>query len=385
MSTTPTIVYVYTGARWSDFPARQCMLTRALSRYCRMIYLECGAPSARARLFPWAENISPEVTIVRDAMRLRHSRLGKRSRWLAAWVDGQRLSQLLGLLGAKDYLYWVSTNDPMLLVGMQTDRLVYDCIDPCFDPRFQAQADHRERQIAARSKHVFATAEALVERMKTMHDSVTLLPNGGPDTPFREQAAERPVSLKGRHGRVVGYMGTLDWRFDPGAVMAAAEVLPHVTFCLVGRVNAEQAAAVSLLKKRNNVIVTGAVSVAEGKAYMAAFDVGLIPFVPGAMNDAINPCKMYMYLWAGMPVVATDIRECRRHAPHVLTADENSPLVKRIEEALSEPQANRERRRLFAAENSWDQRARQAMSVLGRKRSFAQERRIVRRRVRGIR
>src|SRR5439155_6779412 len=112
-----------------------------------------------------------------------------------------------------------------------------------------------------------------------------------------------------------------------------ARRLPQYTFALVGRVNWDQEDRVRPLRSLPNVILPGAVSVEEGRTYTAAFDVGLIPFLPGTVGDAINPVKMYMYLVAGKPVVTTWIRECRRHAPYVAAAQTHEQFAAAIQAA----------------------------------------------------
>jgi hypothetical protein len=109
----------------------------------------------------------------------------------------------------------------------------------------------------------------------------------------------------------------------------------------------------------------GQVSLAEGEAYTVHFDVGLIPFTAGEMCDAINPVKMWMYLAAGKPVVSTFLRECRRYAPQVRTSTTPDEFVAAILSAVSDRSADAFAARLELAEkNTWDQRARDAMSIL---------------------
>ncbi len=340
------------------------MLTRALARHCRVVYLECGVRSKLGHLMPWAQQ-QGDILVIYDAFRLRYGRVGRRFPRLASWLDGLWLRSLLKRLGIVEYVYWTSAGDPRLIAGVDTSRLVFDCIDPCFTPATQEEFDRDELAVVSKAKVVFATAESLLERMRAHHPAAFLLPNGAPDSaPVAGELKPVPSALAGKKGPVVGYMGTLDWRFDGQAVMEVARALPEVTFCLVGRIIEDQQAMIDELKKLPNVVVTGLVSRAEGEAFTARFDAGFIPFVPGPMNDAINPCKMYMYLWAGVPVVATDIRECRRHAPWVLCPDASRDLKSTIEQALQSSQSGRVERQAFALSNTWAVRADEAMKHL---------------------
>jgi len=150
-------------------------------------------------------------------------------------------------------------------------------------------------------------------------------------------------------------MGTFDGRVDAGILTEAARRIPEFTFALIGRINVDQEQRLKDLRSLHNVVMPGAVSVEEGRAYTAAFDVGLIPFIPNAMNDAINPVKMYMYLMAGKPVVSTWIRECRRHSPCVRAAESVDDFVAAIREAIAERLApGAPKRALGRFGPSWD-------------------------------
>src|SRR5690606_1310499 len=127
-------------------------------------------------------------------------------------------------------------------------------------------------------------------------------------------------ALVGRDVPVVGYMGTFDSRVDMALLLSAAEALPGLTFALPGRVNGDCEAVAGELRALPNVVMPGPVDFEEGESYAANFDVGLIPFRPGRIGDAINPVKMWMYLARGTPVVGTDTAEMRRHRPYVEVA-----------------------------------------------------------------
>ena len=83
------------------------------------------------------------------------------------------------------------------------------------------------------------------------------------------------------------------------------------------------------------------------------------------MGDAINPVKMYMYLAFGLPVIATRIAECARHADWVTTVrtpEEFAVAVRTIQQTNSPDQA--ESRRTFARQNRWENRAAAAIQIL---------------------
>lgn len=362
-SPPPVIYGVLFDEKLMEWPGRN-QLMRSLARHTTVILLQESVRGRTLRLpqQPRIEPLDDGLMVVRNAMDARASRLGRRIPRAAALADGRWLRTALQRCDLRDPLLWLTVPDPRLALGVSASRLLYDCMDPNFLPTGQSDHDRRELALARRAKVVFASADSLYRRMLSVNPNTHLLNNAAPVTP--PAAGPRPVELHGRTGPVIGYLGTLDWRFDVEHVHSAALALPDFTFALVGRVNRDQEQRVAPLRGLPNVLLPGEVSLAEGDAWVNAFDVGLIPFVPGAMNDAINPVKMFMYLSVGLPVVSTNIAECRALS-HVAAANSFETFAAAIARAVAEDNVvARDRRRKFAAENTWDTRAREAVDIL---------------------
>ena len=365
------IVY-FSVARWDAPPARQQYLARALSAHTDVYYI--NPPESEGRLLglrrPEIRRAGEGIWVVENCFEIRFSRVGRHLGHCGGDVDAARLHRAMRDHGLARFVAWTSCASPARFIADRADHLVYDCIDPCFVPAQQALVDIEEAAVARRAKVVFGTAEALVERMARWNRATHLLCNAcsAPDYhPGALSRLPRPLSLP-RDGRpVVGYLGTVDWRFDAELITLIATRMHDLTFCIAGRVNAEQVGRIANLKKLANVVMPGQVSVDDGRAYTAAFDAGLIPFTPGAMNDAINPVKMYMYLMAGKPVVATWTRECARHAPYVRAARTAEEFADSIKAAVSgdTPELRAARTR-FAMQNRWEDRAVAAIDILSR-------------------
>jgi len=364
------IVYAYPGCRWDMPPGRHKALMEALAEHTQIYFLNW--PEFRGTytevLRPRAEKISDRITVIHNAFGLRYARGGKRLGRAAGALDGIWIKDLLRDDGVTDYVYWIAAVSLSLLWGMNTRRFVFDCIDPLFDATWQERFDREEAFLARKAKVVFATAESLWKKMKTLNPSSHLLPNGCNEAeyhPDKLARMPRPAQLTVRTGPVIGYMGTFDWRVDTKTLTETAEKMPDCTFALVGRVNADQEANVAKLRTLPNVLFPGAVSLEEGWAWTAAFDVGLIPFQPGDVGDAINPVKMHMYLMAGKPVVSTWLRECARHGPLVRATKNTDEFVGAIRASLSElTPAHVAERIAFSQNHTWRARAAQAAKIL---------------------
>jgi GT2 family glycosyltransferase len=102
--------------------------------------------------------------------------------------------------------------------------------------------------------------------------------------------------------------------------------------------------------------------------YLYSFDVCLIPFKVLDLTNATNPVKLYEYLCAGKPVVASDLPELRK-VPHGLVRLANSPaqFEKAIAGCLRDRRRNVVRqRRSWAARHSWEARTDKLAKVIAR-------------------
>lgn len=157
------------------------------------------------------------------------------------------------------------------------------------------------------------------------------------------------------------YVGSLHEWFDYELVNRAAQAHPHVSFVIVG----PDLSARSRFATLPNLHVLGPRSYATIPAYLHHSDVGLIPFDRAGhpeLVDHINPLKLYEYMAAGLPVVATDWSALRSlNTPALLTARDD--FVHGIERALGSAELSRASRE-FAAAHDWSARFRELMGAL---------------------
>jgi glycosyltransferase involved in cell wall biosynthesis len=124
--------------------------------------------------------------------------------------------------------------------------------------------------------------------------------------------------------RIAVYCGHLYDHKGVPTVLAAAALLPEVQFLLVGGWPADIERVRSAAAHLPNVTLAGFVSQQEVPRYLAAADVVLLPnSAEHEQARKTSPLKLFEYMAARRPVVASDIPALRG----VLRHDENAHLV----------------------------------------------------------
>lgn len=207
-------------------------------------------------------------------------------------------------------ILWFYT--PMALpvtAGIAASLIVYDCMDELSGFRgAPAELVEREVELFAIAQLVFTGGQSLFESKRTRHRAVFAFPSSVDARHFG--LARRPV-LEPEDQRAipsnrVGYFGVIDERLDLELLAALSAARPAYQLVMVGPV---VKIAESSLPRAANIHYLGAKSYLELPAYIAGWQVAMMPF---ALNDAtrfISPTKTLEYMAAGKPVVSTAIRD----------------------------------------------------------------------------
>lgn len=208
-----------------------------------------------------------------------------------------------------------------------------------------------EERALSRADVIFAVASGVRERLAARYGNVVGLPNGVDFAHFSEARPEPADLAVLPHPRVL-YVGALEYWFDEAAVVKSARALPEASFVAIGPANRD----LSSLEALPNVHLLGPRPYAGLPGYLQHSDVAIVPFVRDELVDSVHPIKVYEYLAAGLPVVASRWTELERmDAPVTLVDPGEMPAA--IADALTRPAADgRMERMAYAQANSWDAR-----------------------------
>ena len=258
-----------------------------------------------------------------------------------------------------------------LVEKLRPSAVVYHCVDDLGAQKGIATGAVRaaEARFAASADLVIASAPALARRMRELNPRTLYAPNVADTDLFRRALEPGPVdpaidALP--RPRVVFTGAVVATKLDVALIAAVARRRPDWSIALVGPVGqGDPSTDVSALRAQSNVHLVGA------RAYAALPDVlrgAQAAFIPYSINDltrSVFPMKVYEYLAAGLPVVATPL-PALAEVEGIVRGEDAEAMVAALEEAIASDglKARRERSRL-AAGHSWERRIEEIEAALG--------------------
>jgi len=159
------------------------------------------------------------------------------------------------------------------------------------------------------------------------------------------------------------------YRVDLALLGEVADALPDVQLVLLGAVGLGDAGGeppgLAALRARPNVRLFGARPQAELPGWLRHVDAGLLPFLDNAHTRASLPLKLWEYVAAGLPVVATALPQfvALERQGVLRTASGGTEFATALRAALAEP-ASRAERSARARTHDWDARIEELAALL---------------------
>ena len=270
----------------------------------------------------------------------------------------------------EDAVLWVYSPDTAYLVDLVPHKaLVYDCVDRhsayggLMEP---ALVDAMELELAGKADHVFATADALAERLRAAQPKTDMIPNGANFERFVQASQPQPLpeDLRGIPHPVFGFVGALQSCIEYEYLEAAAKARPDWSFVLIGK--EKPGVDLSALHAMPNVHFLGLKPNEQLPQYLAYFDACLNLFAKSDLSKDVSPLKFYEYLATGRPIVSTkQPDQILQYAPLIEIADSPEEFISACEKSRSDTTPERIAARIEAGRAcSWDSRVAQMCGIL---------------------
>ncbi|MCW6507483.1 UDP-galactopyranose mutase [Lichenifustis flavocetrariae] len=280
------------------------------ARKRRVFVFEEAIPCDHGR--PYLEHHPfPEQDVISLRPRLPH--------W---WDDARKetaLRELLDMLiattcGGIPPVLWFYT--PMMFgfarhVAAQS--VVYDCMDELSAFRHAPSSlKNLEVELMQRADLVFTGGHSLFDAKRGAHDNIHVFPSSVDVAHFAqaELVTAEPDDQAAIPRPRLGFYGVVDERMDLALLDAVAAARPDWHLVIVGPVVKIDPAQ---LPRRDNIHYLGNKGYDALPAYLAGWDVCLMPFAINEATRFISPTKTPEYLAAGRPVVSTPIVDVERH------------------------------------------------------------------------
>ncbi len=274
-------------------------------------------------------------------------------------IQRDLLNRLLDDNQIKQFVLWFYTPMAMSFAShLQPEVTVYDCMDELSAFKFASpELFENEQKLFKKADLVFTGGQSLYEAKKDQHERVFAFPSSIDAEHFRQARAitKEPEDQKNIAHPRFGYCGVIDERIDISLLGKAADLRPDWQFIMIGPV---VKISDQDLPRGANIHYLGGKDYQNLPAYMAGWDVALMPFAINDSTKFISPTKTPEYLAAGKSVVSTPVRDVVRSygengLVHIASTAEE--FVAGCEKALQENAPQRiAKADKFLAKNSWD-------------------------------
>ncbi|MBR0656833.1 UDP-galactopyranose mutase [Plastoroseomonas arctica] len=190
--------------------------------------------------------------------------------------------------------------------------VVFDCMDELSAFRFASpELKAMEQDLMRAANVVFTGGMSLYEARKNAHPNIHCFPSGVDLAHFMSARGglSEPMDQLGIASPKIGYFGVIDERLDMPMLAGIAEARPDWNLVMIGPVAKLQP---SELPQASNIHWLDARDYATLPAYLAHWDVALMPFALNEATRFISPTKAPEYLAGGKRVVSTAIADVVR-------------------------------------------------------------------------
>jgi UDP-galactopyranose mutase len=337
--------------RWDFVWQRPQHLLSRLSRKHRILFVEepiASTDETTARLDIIAGQGAPNVTVIRLIQPVQQGRWIGHGNPLTQQTYSDLLNQYLKSEGYVKPCLWLYT--PMASEFTDTidhDLLIVDVMDQLSAFRgAPIELIEREQAVLRQADLVFTGGVSLYRDKLPFNPNTYLFPSGVEVEHYapaaRREAFERPTDLDGIQGPILGYFGVIDERMDLDLLAHLAQAQPDWQIVMLGPV---VKIAHEDLPQAHNLHYLGMKKYEELPAYLAYFDVAMIPFAMNEATQYLSPTKTLEYMAAHKPVVSNPINDViELYGEVVRIAYSPEEFTQHVREALASAADGKERK-----------------------------------------
>lgn len=216
-----------------------------------------------------------------------------------------------------------------------------------------------QREALKVAKIVMASSKPLRDEISQYRSDALLIPN----SVFPEDFALKddqcipedifPVIKQGKP--IIGYWGSFaKWKIDKKLLKLIAGKMPDINIVMIGS-DTDGSHKEYEWNDISNIYFLGSKKYEELPYYAPFFDAAILPLLVNEVTQKMSPKELLEFIASKLPVVSTDISECRK-CQSVLIAKDHEEFLVQIRKALSlkNDPAYRDLLKTEIKDNTWD-------------------------------
>ena len=274
----------------------------------------------------------------------------------------RRIRKVIRVNNIKDFIYINSFNFhyPRVADSLKPALSIYHCVDPMIIPYDMKHGIISEDELVAKSDLVICTSRMLYEEKKKQNPNTWFIPNAA-DINHSSKALEKDLPanphIQGIRKPVIGYAGSIERRFDYALLKEVIDANPDKSFVFAGPLMPEFVPEWFL--RTNNLFYIGRLPFEDMPGLIRGFDIAIIPFKKDEVSRTIFPLKLFEYLGAGKPVIATNFNpDLEEFTKGMVSFCENAQSFSGAiqDELKNDSERLKQSRIAVAKENTWKKR-----------------------------
>ncbi len=271
-----------------------------------------------------------------------------------------------------DAVLWFYVPDALYLIGKLGESMVcYDCVDDL--SAFRGVSDDIkkwETELCKKADVVFTSAHQLYHEKRDLNKHTYFIPNGADYDHFNKvgnSCLRVPEEIKHSKMPVIGFIGSIGEWVDVDLVTYLANQRPNYMFIMIGPAHY----TLPQWEKYKNIRFLGRKPYCQLPVYLKGFDVCFVPFLDNEVTQHTNPVKMWEFMAAGKPIVATRLPETQVYERLLYLASDWETFLRQIDRAVNgvgsqEQEGIKEEMKQIARENTWVRRCEEIVEILQR-------------------
>jgi teichuronic acid biosynthesis glycosyltransferase TuaH len=315
--------------------------------------LDTDVPNLKIIVIPplWSIHFLPEGKLYRKLLSINEK------------VISRAINEILKANGITEFIFfnsWVF-HYPNVSKYIQPTKTVYHCIDPIVMDYDIKHGKVSEQQLINQSDIIICTSKQLYEERKSLHPNTHFVSNAA-DIKHSILATDENLQIYDQllefRKPIIGYFGNIEKRIDYELMRAVAKENEDKTFVFAGPI--EKHWVPDFFFSIPNVHFLGRIPYDKMPNVVKGFDIAIIPFRKYEHSATVFPMKLFEYLGAGKPVIATDFNpDLKKFTDDLVAYCSNvNEFSAAINKALSNDNDFLRKERIkLASQHTWESKA----------------------------